>query len=93
MRGYHHSRRLALTGTALAVAAAFGAGARPAHACGGLFCGGPPPDPFAPLPVAQSGENIVFAVEKDPTTGQGTVTAYIQILYSGTASDFSWVLP
>ncbi|HEY7374399.1 MAG TPA: DUF2330 domain-containing protein [Polyangia bacterium] len=93
MRGTHHSRRLALAGTALAVAAAFAAGARPAHACGGLFCGGPPPDPFAPLPVAQSGENIVFAVDKDPATGQGTVTAYIQILYSGTASDFSWVLP
>src|SRR5262249_19166130 len=25
--------------------------------------------------------------------GQSTVTAYIQILYQGTASDFSWVLP
>src|SRR5262249_32756820 len=25
--------------------------------------------------------------------GQGTVTAYIQILYSGTAANFSWVLP
>jgi MYXO-CTERM domain-containing protein len=35
----------------------------------------------------------VFAVDKDPSTGKGTVTAYIQILYSGTASDFSWVLP
>jgi MYXO-CTERM domain-containing protein len=93
MTGTYHSKRLALAGTALAVAAAVGAGARPAHACGGLFCGGPPPDPFAPLPVAQSGENIVFAVDKDPATGQGTVTAYIQILYSGTAADFSWVLP
>jgi uncharacterized protein DUF2330 len=70
-----------------------GLGPRAAHACGGLFCGGPPPDPFAPLPVVQSGENIVFAVDKDPETGQGTVTAYIQIMYAGTASEFSWVLP
>jgi len=92
----HQSNRriFAVAGAAvLAGAAALGLAARPAHACGGLFCGGPPPDPFAPLPVAQSGENIVFAVDKNPSTGQGTVTAYIQILYSGTASDFSWVLP
>jgi MYXO-CTERM domain-containing protein len=83
----------ALAGTALiASVAAPGAGLRTAQACGGLFCGGPPPDPFAPLPVAQSGENIVFALDK-PGTGETTVTAYIQILYSGTASDFSWVLP
>ena len=40
----------------------------------------------------RSGENIVFALDK-PGTGETTVTAYIQILYSGTASDFSWVLP
>lgn len=87
-------RKLVLTGAALGAAAAvLGAGARPAHACGGLFCSGPPPDPFAPLPVAQSGENIIFAVDKDAATGQGTVTAYIQILYQGTATDFSWVLP
>ena len=85
-------QRMTTAIAALAAAAAFGSGARPARACGGLFCGGPPPDPFAPLPVAQSGENIVFAVDKDPSTGQKTVTAYIQILYSGTASDFSWVL-
>jgi MYXO-CTERM domain-containing protein len=85
---------LTAVGVALfAGAAALVVGAGPAQACGGLFCGGPPPDPFAPLPVAQSGENIVFAVDKDPATGQGTVTAYIQIMYSGTASDFSWVLP
>jgi MYXO-CTERM domain-containing protein len=94
MIGCNHRRRSVIAGAALAAAAAvLGVGARPAHACGGLFCSGPPPDPFAPLPVAQSGENIVFAVDKDPSTGQKTVTAYIQIQYSGTASDFSWVLP
>ena len=88
------SRKLILAGAALAAATAvLGFAARPAHACGGLFCSGPPPDPFAPLPVAQSGENIIFAVDKDAATGQGTVTAYIQILYQGTATDFSWVLP
>jgi MYXO-CTERM domain-containing protein len=76
----------------VASVAAPGVGPRMAQACGGLFCGGPPPDPFAPLPVAQSGENIVFAIDK-PGTGETTVTAYIQILYSGTAADFSWVLP
>jgi len=94
MTRHHNRRMLAAAGLALvAGAAALAVGARPAQACGGLFCGGPPPDPFAPLPVAQSGENIVFAVDKDPLTGQGTVTAYIQIMYQGTASDFSWVLP
>ena len=84
----------ALAGTALVAASSRRrASARAtAQACGGLFCGGPPPDPFAPLPVAQSGENIVFALDK-PGTGETTVTAYIQILYSGTATDFSWVLP
>ena len=86
-------KMFALAATALvAGGAAPGVGPRTAQACGGLFCGGPPPDPFAPLPVAQSGENIVFALD-NPGTGETTVTAYIQILYSGTASDFSWVLP
>ena len=71
---------------------AVGGGVRPAAACGGLFCNQPPPDPFAPLPVAQSGENIVFALE-NAGTGNAMVTAYIQILYSGPASQFSWVIP
>jgi MYXO-CTERM domain-containing protein len=74
----------------LAGALALGPGR--AEACGGLFCNGPPADPFAPLPVAQSGENIVFAVD-NAGTGSATVTAYIQILYSGLASQFSWVIP
>jgi len=71
---------------------ALAAGARPAEACGGLFCNSPPPDPFAPLPVAQTGENIVFAVD-NPGTGTTMVTAYIQILYGGEATKFSWVIP
>ncbi len=51
-----------------------------AHACGGFFCS-------QQDPVDQAGERILFSVE-------GTlVTAMIQILYQGTAADFSWVLP
>ena len=63
------------------------------YACGGLFCNSPPPDPFAPLPVAQTGENVVFAVERDASGANTTVTVHIQVLYSGPADKFSWVVP
>ena len=63
------------------------------NACGGLFCGGPPPNPFAPLPVAQNGENVVFSITKDPAGGAPTLQAHIQILYTGDAAKFSWVVP
>jgi len=53
---------------------------RPAHACGGFFC--------QRSPMNQSGEKIVFAVEED-----GTLTAHVQIVYSGTAESFAWILP
>jgi MYXO-CTERM domain-containing protein len=66
---------------------------RPAAACGGLFCNAPPPNPFAPLPVAQNGENVVFAITKDPAGGAPTIDAHIQILYTGDAAKFSWVVP
>jgi MYXO-CTERM domain-containing protein len=64
-----------------------------AHACGGCFCNAPPPDPFAPLPIAQNGENVVFAITKDPAGGAPTIDAHIQILYTGSVSQFSWVVP
>jgi MYXO-CTERM domain-containing protein len=64
-----------------------------AQACGGLFCNARPPDPFAPLPVAQNGENVVFAITKDPAGGAPTLQAHIQILYTGDAAKFSWVVP
>src|SRR5689334_12918182 len=67
--------------------------ARRAHACGGLFCDRPPVNPLDPLPVAQSGENVVFGVDGDPANGDAVVTAHIQIQYSGTAAQFSWVVP
>ncbi|MFO0595519.1 MAG: DUF2330 domain-containing protein [Myxococcaceae bacterium] len=54
---------------------------QPADACG---C-------FAPTttvtPVVQAGERILFAVDN------GTVTAHIQIQYSGDARSFGWLLP
>jgi hypothetical protein len=78
----------ALTALALALVAP----GRSARACGGLFCNNPPADPFAPLPVAQTGENVVFAVDS-AADGTTTVTAHIQILYSGPADKFSWVVP
>ena len=49
-------------------------------ACGGLFCSN--------IPVAQQGERIIFAINDDDT-----VTAYVQINYTGDAPDFSWVVP
>jgi MYXO-CTERM domain-containing protein len=55
----------------------------PARACGGLFCSGPQ------APVIQTGESIVFAVDRP----NGTVTAIINIRYSGPASSFAWLLP
>jgi MYXO-CTERM domain-containing protein len=64
-----------------------------ARACGGLFCNARPPDPFAPLPVAQNGENVVFSITKDPAGGAPTLQAHIQILYTGDAAKFSWVVP
>ena len=51
-----------------------------AVACGGFFC--------QTDPVDQAGERIVFTVNDD-----GTVTSLIEILYEGSAADFSWILP
>ncbi len=49
-------------------------------ACGGLFCQN--------VPVDQQAERIIFAVNDD-----GTISAYVQINYTGSAPDFSWVVP
>ena len=53
-----------------------------ASACGGLFCSNPS------QPVNQTAERIVFSSESD-----GSVTAIIEIRYTGTAARFAWVLP
>ena len=50
-----------------------------AEACGGFFCQN--------IPVDQTGEQILFAVEN------GRVEAQIQVDYVGAAEEFSWVVP
>lgn len=52
-----------------------------ADACGGFFCN-------AARPVNQAAERIIFAKNSD-----GTVTAAIEIMYSGPGEEFAWVLP
>lgn len=52
----------------------------PVSACGGFFC--------TNSPVDQNAERIIFTQNKD-----GTISAYIQIQYTGSAEDFSWILP
>jgi hypothetical protein len=62
----------------------------PARACGGFFCNQPntPTD----LPVAQTGENVLFAMDPLPS-GLHRLEAHIQIFYTGPADRFSWVVP
>ena len=55
-------------------------GTRTADACGGLFCQNDPVD--------QAAERIIFAKNDD-----GTITTLVQIDYTGSAPDFSWILP
>ncbi|GAB4580056.1 MAG: hypothetical protein Fur0022_27950 [Anaerolineales bacterium] len=55
-------------------------GVEQAQACGGFFC--------QSSPVDQNAERIIFTQNRD-----GTISAYIQIQYTGSAPDFSWVLP
>jgi hypothetical protein len=51
-----------------------------ASACGGLFC--------STTPVNQQGEQIIFEMNDD-----GTISAYVQINYTGAATNFAWVVP
>jgi hypothetical protein len=69
-----------LLGGLLAVAGVTVAVARPASACGGLFCS-------AANPVNQAAERIIFAQQG------GATTAVIEIQYKGASDSFSWVLP
>ncbi|MBI1276701.1 MAG: DUF2330 domain-containing protein [Anaerolineaceae bacterium] len=55
-------------------------GVQAVTACGGLFCQN--------TPVDQQAERIIFTVNKNDT-----ITAYVQINYTGEAPDFSWVVP
>jgi hypothetical protein len=65
----------------------------PARACGGLFCNQPQTqNPFDPPPVAQTAENVLFAMQKD-AAGVTHLEAHVQIFYAGPADRFSWVVP
>jgi hypothetical protein len=85
-------RRLAMAGTVLLGAAALVAllPSTAARACGGFFCG-PPPNQFD-FPVAQTAENVLFAMDRDPS-GKFRLEAHVQIFYTGPADRFSWVVP
>ena len=63
-----------------------------ARACGGLFCNRPPTPLPTDLPVAQTGENVLFAMDPLPS-GLNRLEAHIQIFYTGPADRFSWVVP
>jgi hypothetical protein len=64
--------------------AALSVPARNAEACGGTFCDS---QGQAPMPVDQTGENILFVVD-----GQ-SVEAHVQIQYSGEPERFAWLVP
>ena len=59
----------------------------PALACGGTFCDRPTPANPTPMPVNQTGENILFVLD------QGFVEAHVQIQYNGNPSRFAWIVP
>jgi hypothetical protein len=86
-RSPHPAKALGLiVGVALTV----GVAPPSARACGGFFCNQPagPND----LPVAQTAENVLFAMERAPS-GQYQLEAHVQIFYTGPADRFSWVVP
>ncbi len=62
----------------------------PASACGGFFCNRV--NAGDPLPVAQTGENVLFSVDPGEN-GLNKLEAHIQIFYAGPADKFSWVVP
>ncbi|MGB5809512.1 MAG: DUF2330 domain-containing protein, partial [Polyangiales bacterium] len=68
-------------GSTLVVLAALAVVPTTANACGGFFCS-------ANAPVNQAAERIIFAKHAD-----GSVTAVVQIQYSGPSEEFAWVLP
>ena len=55
----------------------------PAEACGGFFY-----DVSEIVPVEQNTERMLFEVNAD-----GTITALMEIRYTGAAEDFSWIVP
>ena len=51
-----------------------------AHACGGFFCSN--------VPINQATERILFTKRND-----GKITTHVQIQFSGSKTDFAWILP
>ncbi|HVW26162.1 MAG TPA: DUF2330 domain-containing protein [Polyangiaceae bacterium] len=72
-------RKRAWLGGVLTALAVSGASPR-AEACGGFFC--------SASPVDQTAEHILFTVNSDQT-----VTAIVQIQYSGDKDNFAWIVP
>jgi hypothetical protein len=62
------------------VAVGLSFGGESVEACGGLFC--------QTVAVDQQSERIIFTMN-----GDDTISAYVQINYTGSAPDFSWVVP
>jgi hypothetical protein len=59
-----------------------------ARACGGTFCDArPTPTAPQPMPIPQTGENILFVVDDTH------VEAHVQIQYSGDPEQFAWIVP
>ncbi len=69
-----------VTVASFAAASVLVAAAPDARACGGLFC--------SSTPVDQTAEHILFTINSDDT-----VTAIVQISYSGDKDDFAWIVP
>jgi hypothetical protein len=72
--------KLLLVGIFIAFLLVSGIAPQAASSCGGLFCQN--------NPVDQNAERIIFT-----QNGDGTVSAIIQIQYTGFDDDFSWILP
>ena len=71
--------RLAVATATILLASTLTTASKPLQACGGFFC--------QTAPINQAGEQIVFRQEGNE------ITAMVRILYSGSAEEFSWVVP
>ena len=71
--------RVAVATATILLASTLTTASKPLQACGGFFC--------QTTPINQAGEQIVFRQEGNE------ITAMVRILYSGSAEEFSWVVP
>src|SRR5262249_48715310 len=74
------SNKFKVTVVSIASLAAVAAGAPEAKAVGGLFC--------SSTPIDQTAEHILFTINADTT-----VTAIVQVSYSGDKDAFAWIVP